>query len=102
MKIIWSPLAIERANEQARYIARDKPEAALKWLDGLFKVTDRLERFPKSGRIVPEIASDEFREVIYRSHRVIYHLESSFVAILTVRNSAQVLDLAEVNSKKAV
>ena len=96
MKVIWSPLAIERAHEEARYIAQDKPEAAHKWLDGLFKVTDRLERFPKSGRIVPEIASEEFREVIYRSHRVVYRIEQSFVSILTVRSFAQQLNPAEL------
>jgi toxin ParE1/3/4 len=86
LKIIWSPLAIERAYEAASDIARYKPQAALNWLDGLFKVTDRLERFPKSGRIVPEISSEEFREVIDRSHRVIYRIEKTFVSILTVRS----------------
>ena len=51
MKIVWSPLAIERAYEQAVYIAQDRPQAALKWLDGLFSVVERLVRFPESGRI---------------------------------------------------
>ena len=97
MKVIWSPLAIERAYEAARYIAEDKPEAALRWLDNLFKVTDRLERFPKSGRVVPEIGSVEFREVVYHGHRVIYRLEKTCVFILTVRSSAQLLDLTEVH-----
>ena len=97
MKVIWSPLAIERAYEAARYIAEDKPEAALRWLDNLFKVTDRLEHFPKSGRVVPEIGSDEFREVIYRSHRVIYRVEKALVSILTVRGCAELLDVTDVN-----
>ncbi|HEY2092672.1 MAG TPA: type II toxin-antitoxin system RelE/ParE family toxin [Thermoanaerobaculia bacterium] len=92
MRVIWSPLAVERAYEEARYIAQDKPEAALKWLDGLFKVTDRLARFPKSGRAVPEIGSETFREVVYRSHRVVYRIEASVVSILTVRSFAQQLD----------
>ena len=101
MKVIWSPLAIERAYEEARYIAQDKPEGALKWLDGLFKVTDRLERFPKSGRVVPEIATEEFREVTYKSHRVVYRIERSFVSILTVRSFAQQLDPAELQESTA-
>ena len=100
MKIIWSPLAIERAYEHARYIAQDKPEAALRWLDGLFKVTDRLERFPKSGRVVREIASEDYREVVYRSHRVIYRIDKSFVLILTVRSFARQLDLAEIQESQ--
>ena len=97
MRIVWSPLAIERAYEAAAHIAADKPEAALRWLDGLFEVTDRLERFPESGRLVPEIGLPEFREVVYgRAYRVIYRVEKARVAILTVRNFAQLLDLTEL------
>ena len=94
---MWSPLAIERAYEAATYIAQDKPEAALSWLERLFESTDRLERFPQSGRMVPEIGSPEYREIVYRrSHRIIYRLEKSAVAILTVRNFAQHLDRSEL------
>ena len=32
MKIIWSPLALERVQGIARYIAKDKPSAADKWV----------------------------------------------------------------------
>jgi plasmid stabilization system protein ParE len=98
VKIIWSPLAIERAYEIATYIAQDRPEAALKWLDGLFQCTDRLERFPQSGRMVPEIDSSEYREIIFRrAYRVIYRIERSTVAILTVRNCAEELDRTEID-----
>ncbi len=96
MKIVWSPLAIERAYDAAAFIAGDKPEAALRWLEGLFEVTDRLERFPESGRVVPEIGLPEFREVVYRkAYRVIYRVEKSRVSILTVRNFAQRLVAGE-------
>ena len=99
MKIVWSPLAIERAYDAAAYIAGDKPQAALRWLDGLFEIVDRLERFPQSGRIVPEIGLPEFREVVYRkSYRVIYRVEQNRVSILTVRNFAQRLDLSELEA----
>ncbi|HVR41786.1 MAG TPA: type II toxin-antitoxin system RelE/ParE family toxin [Thermoanaerobaculia bacterium] len=98
MRIVWSPLAIKRAYEAAAYIAGDKPDAALRWLDGLFSVTDRLEAFPESGRVVPEIGLPEYREVVYRhSYRVIYRVEKNRVAILTVRNFAQLLDRSEVD-----
>jgi plasmid stabilization system protein ParE len=99
VRIVWSPLAIERAYEAAASIAGDKPEAALRWLDGLFEVTDRLERFPESGRVVPEIGLPEFREVVYRNaYRVVYRLDEARVSILTVRNFAQLLDLNELNA----
>jgi toxin ParE1/3/4 len=99
VKIVWSPLAIERAYEAAAYIATDKPEAALRWLDGLFEVTDRLEMFPESGRVVPEIGVREFREVVYRrAWRVIYRVKKTRVSILTVRNFAQLLDTPELDA----
>lgn len=100
MKITWAPLAIERAYEEARYIAADKPGAALDWLEGLFAATDRLEQFPDGGRIVPEIGLPEYREVICgKSHRVVYRREKSAIWILTVRRFKQPLDPADVLKK---
>jgi toxin ParE1/3/4 len=97
VRVVWAPLAIERAYEAAAYIAGDKPGAALRWLDGLFAVTDRLKMFPESGRVVPEIGLPEFREVVYRrAYRIIYRLEKNRVSILTIRNFAQLLDASEL------
>ena len=100
MRIIWSPLAIERAYEEARFIAADKPDAAMAWLDGLFESVDRLARFPDSGRVVPEIGLPEYREIAFRkAHRVIYRRERNAISILTVRRFKQPLDVNEINEK---
>ena len=96
MKVVWSPLAVERAYEEARFIAEDKPDAALRWLDGLFQSTDRLARFPELGRVLAEIDLPEYREITYRSHRVIYRVEKNAVSILTVRRSRQQLEKSEL------
>jgi toxin ParE1/3/4 len=97
VRIVWSPLAIERAQDAAEYIARDKPEAARAWLVGVFEAVDRLEAFPQSGRMVPEIGLPEYREIVYRrSHRIVYYVEKSTLRILTIRNFAQRLDLTEL------
>jgi plasmid stabilization system protein ParE len=97
MKVVWSRLAIKRAYEEARFIAEDKPEAALQWLDALFDSTDRLATFPESGAIVPELALPEFRQLLFRSHRVIYRVEAKRVAILTVRRTNRRLDISELH-----
>jgi toxin ParE1/3/4 len=97
LRVVWTFFAVERANEAAAYIARDKPQAAVKWLEGLFDSTKDLADFPDSGRIVPEIGLPEYREIVYRkSYRVIYNVAKSTVSILTVRNFAQLLDLSEL------
>ncbi|MGN6182240.1 MAG: type II toxin-antitoxin system RelE/ParE family toxin [Thermoanaerobaculia bacterium] len=93
----WTALAIDRAEEEAAFIATDKPDAALRWLDGLFDAVDDLASFPDSGRIVPEIGLPNFRELIYRrAHRVVYRRDASIVWILTVRRCKRPLDVGEV------
>jgi len=96
VKVVWSPLAIERAAEEASFIARDKPEAARRWLEGIFKAIDRLERFPLSGRSVPEFDSAVHRQVTYKSHRMIYRIEGDVIEILTVRRFKRLLDTSEL------
>jgi len=54
MKIVWSPLAIDRASEIAENIALDKPLAAEKWIQKLFFKVEQLASSPQSGRGVPE------------------------------------------------
>lgn len=98
MKIIWSPLAIDRVAEIAQYIALDSPNSAQKWIDLTFQVVERLERFPKSGRIVPEIKQDDFREIIHGNYRIIYRLQSESVSILTVRHGRQILPIDEIKA----
>ena len=95
MKLVWSELAVERAYDEAGFIAEDKPDAALEWLEGLFRCTDRLERFPRSGQVVPEIGRPEYRQVVYKSHRVVYRMDQAEITILTVRRFKQRLDASE-------
>lgn len=95
MRIVWSPLALERVEETARYIADDNPDAALRWVDNLFASVGRLAEFPESGRMVPEVGSPRIRELISGAYRVIYGL-SNQIDILTVRHSSQLLRLSEL------
>ena len=52
MRVVWSPLALDRAAEAAKYIARDGPEVAAAWVDGLFDVVGKLLQFPRRGRVL--------------------------------------------------
>ena len=96
MKIIWSQRAIDRAAEEAAFIASDKPEAAKKWLEGLFVAVDRLASFPRSGKQVPELPSLEYRQLAYRSHRLVYRVLEDSVAIVTVRRFKQSLQSTDL------
>jgi len=96
MKIVWSPLALERVEEIAWHMAEDNPDAALRWVDDLFAKAGRLAESPESGRMVPEVGSPRIRELISGAYRVIYSL-STQIDILTVRHSSQLLRLSELD-----
>lgn len=99
MKVEWSPLALDRATDIARYIAKDNPGAAERWVDELFDSVGRLAEFPESGRVVPEVGVRRIREVIFGSYRVIYSFKDK-VEILTVRPGSQLLDLSEIDDEQ--
>ena len=96
MKIIWSPLAVDRLSEIAAYIAQENPAAAEKWVDAVFRKVKDLQSFPESGRIVPETESRTIRELIYGNYRIIYRLEEKRISVLTVRHGKQILPVDEI------
>jgi plasmid stabilization system protein ParE len=96
VKIVWAPLAIERASEEAAFIAADKPGAAERWLSGLFKAVDRLATFPLSGARLRELPNSEYRQLVHKSHRVVYRVSGETVIILTVRRFKHQLNADEL------
>lgn len=96
MKIVWSPIALERMHEIAQFIAEDKPSAAKKWIRLIFKHAEKLQRYPKSGRWVEEVNRPDIMEIVVGQYRVIYRLEEKQVAILTVRHARQMLRSSEI------
>lgn len=54
MRVEWLLLELERAEDIARYIAKDNPDAAARWVVELFDTAECPAGFPESGRVVPE------------------------------------------------
>ncbi len=74
MRLVWSPLALTQVRDIARYIAKDKPSAAQKWVQRLFAAVERLPDQPLACRVVPELNRSDIREFIFGNYRVIYRL----------------------------
>jgi addiction module RelE/StbE family toxin len=98
MRIIWSPLAVDRASEITDYITQDKPSAAEKWIDTVFSEVEQLKSSPEIGRIIPEINVSQFRELIYGNYRIIYRIETKQISILTIRHGRQILPINEIKA----
>ncbi|MBX7258699.1 MAG: type II toxin-antitoxin system RelE/ParE family toxin [Candidatus Hydrogenedentes bacterium] len=99
MKLVWSERAILRAGDEAAFIAIDNPTAARKWVQGLFKRASILRRFPHSGKKLPELNLDEFRELLYGHHRIIYRVGPKQALILTIRRTAQELPAGDLTEE---
>ena len=96
MKVVWSPLAEQRALEAVEYIAQDRPKAAAAWLDRLLERVQALEQFEHQGRVVREIGLPAYREVLHGPYRIIYRVDAARVVILTLRHVRRAWDPAEV------
>jgi len=73
--------------EIREWVERDSPEAARRLAAKIRDRVNDLAAFPSSGRVVPEIGIERYREVIVRPYRVIYEIREKDLVILRVRHS---------------
>jgi toxin ParE1/3/4 len=99
-RVVWSPRAIRRATEAARYVAEDNPNAAAEWARGLFDSARPLAQFPELGRVVPEVGRAEVREIIFRGYRVVYRVAPRLVEVLTVRHGKRKFSFRELGVRQ--
>ena len=83
-EVIWTEPALQELDAIAEYIALDNPAAASDLVKAVFDKTERLENFPKSGRIPPELPDSVYREVVVPPCRIFYRQEQQQVFILYV------------------
>lgn len=84
MNVRWSERALNHAEAAARYIARDRPLASIRWTQELFDAVLRLGDFPESGRVVAGIDNPRLREVVFENVRVVYHIDPTEIMVLIV------------------
>jgi toxin ParE1/3/4 len=98
MKITWSPLAQNKLTDIADYIAQDKPGAALNWVESVLDQVENLALFPNSGRVVPELDNELYKELIIGNYRVLYRILAKEIHILTIRHFKQLLSEKDLSS----
>ena len=68
--------AMDNVEEIAKYISGDSTHYAQLFAIKVFDAVRRIESFPESGRIVPEIKQKNIREIILGNYRIIYRLKN--------------------------
>ena len=93
-RVLWTRPALDSLLEIVRFIQIDSPPAAERFAAQIKTKTSRLERFPKSGRVVQEFASSGLREILVSNYRIINRVvkEAPRVEVLAVRHGARVLE----------
>ena len=83
-KLRWTTQAVEDVEAIRKFVAHDSDAYADLVVARLLEAVERLELFPRSGRIVPELADPQLREVIEPPYRIVYRVLDESVEILTV------------------
>jgi len=83
-EVIWTEPALQALDALAEYIALDSPAAASHLVQEVFDKTERLEDFPQSGRIPPELPNSVYRELVVPPCRIFYREDQKRVLVVYV------------------
>ena len=89
MKLRFTPSGRSQFLQAIAYIHDDNPAAALRFRKRAEVLLRRLERFPNSGRPIPEFPELPYREVIIRPYRFFYRIQGTTVWVVAVWHRAQ-------------
>jgi toxin ParE1/3/4 len=87
----WTEQAVQDIQAIRSFIERDSPRYGRLVAERLVEATLRLETFPMSGRVVPELGRDDVRELIAGEYRIVYRVRDDAVVLLTVFRSSRLL-----------
>ena len=90
-RLIWSPRAADDLEGICEYIAKDSPQYAKTVATLVVNTVEAIPRFPKAGRIVPELQSTNIRERIVGRFRVIYRVKRNSIEVVTIIHGARLL-----------
>ena len=91
-RVVWTRGAVEDVEAVKAYVARDSVRYATLLAERIVAAVDRLESFPESGRVVPEVGDGSLREIIYGAYRIVYRIQAESVQVVTVHHAARLLD----------
>jgi toxin ParE1/3/4 len=89
LKVRFTPSGRQQLLDAVRYIYQENADAARAFRRGAATKLRRLERFPQSGRPIPEFPELPHREVIVAPYRFFYRVEHRVVWVVAVWHGAQ-------------
>ncbi|MBN2410148.1 type II toxin-antitoxin system RelE/ParE family toxin [candidate division KSB1 bacterium] len=84
MTISWTREALRQLTAIEKFIAGNNPARAETFVNNLVEHGELIAQNPWIGRIVPELANPDIREIIVKKYRLVYKIEKEKIVILTV------------------
>lgn len=97
MKIEWTEPALLDLQNIRDYIRRDSEYYAIRFVERIIEVVEKLKKFPEMGRSVPEAEQENIRELLFYNYRIMYRVETERILILTIIHGAR--DLSQKKPK---
>ena len=92
MRILFTPSAERSFLSALEYIHAEKPSAALRFRNRALESLKRVEKFPESGRRIPEFPDLPYKEVVVQPYRFFYRVKDDIIWIINVWHDAQLPD----------
>jgi toxin ParE1/3/4 len=99
MKIRWTHEALNQLIEIEDYISKDSPVRAIQFVNQLIEHAESISDKPRMGRVVPELANPDIRELIFKKYRIVYRLEKNYIEVLTVFEGHRMLRVKKPDIK---
>jgi len=84
VKVFWTQTAVENLSAIYTYIAQNSLQYAARIVDRITRRSEQIANFPFSGRTVPEFETEQIREVIEGSYRIIYYIKAEQIEVLAI------------------
>ncbi len=93
--VAWSEEALHDIECIAEYISRDSVCYAQQVVERIISTGESVNAYPQSGRVVPELGEEHYREKFIYSYRLIYEIGNSSINILAIIHGKQLLESDE-------
>jgi toxin ParE1/3/4 len=90
-RVLWTEAAASDLEQTADFIARDSRRYAAAFVREVRDAARSLSQLAERGRIVPEFADPNIRELLVRGYRLIYQLGLHSVSIIGFIHGAREL-----------
>lgn len=96
MILKWTDEALENLWEIEKFIGRDNSNQAESFVNYLIEKVKSIAQNTHMGRIVPEIANPEIRELIVKKYRIIYRIQEKCIEVITIFEGHKLLKIDEL------